>query len=162
MSEGDRQLDLIFAHFLFTDGYIALQLKKKLKIPYIVAISNTDINWYLALMPGMRSLGLEIVMEAEKVFFSNKPYQHCFIEQYVDFPEKIKFSEKSYVIPYGVHPFGIKNKAKVAKTKGDDLKLLYVGDFTPNKNVNVIIQAVEELTTDGYKISLTLVGGGGL
>lgn len=39
--------DLIHAHTLFSNGDIALRLKMKYDIPYIVAIRNTDINIFL-------------------------------------------------------------------------------------------------------------------
>src|SRR5699024_7799915 len=38
------------AHSLFSNGYIAMKLKKNFNIPYIVAVRNTDINYFFKKM----------------------------------------------------------------------------------------------------------------
>ena len=45
--------DLIHAHFLYSDGALALKIKKKLNIKYIVAVRNTDINYFFKLRPDL-------------------------------------------------------------------------------------------------------------
>ena len=39
-------VDIIHAHTLFSDGAVAYQLWKRHSIPYVVAVRNTDINFY--------------------------------------------------------------------------------------------------------------------
>ena len=43
----------------------------------------------------------------------------------------------------------------------DKIKLIYVGDFTKNKNVPILIDAVSNLSSMGFDVSLKLAGGGG-
>ena len=38
---------IIHAHSLFSNGYIAYKIYKKYRIPYIVAVRNTDVNTFL-------------------------------------------------------------------------------------------------------------------
>jgi predicted RNA-binding protein (virulence factor B family) len=39
-----NEYSLIHAHSLFSNGYIAMKLKEKYNIPYVVAVRNTDVN----------------------------------------------------------------------------------------------------------------------
>ena len=49
-----RKLDIdkftcMHAHSLFSNGYIAYKLNQKFKIPYIVAVRDTDINTFFSI-----------------------------------------------------------------------------------------------------------------
>ena len=61
--------DIMHAHSLFSNGYIAMKLKEKYDIPYIVAIRNTDVFTFFKLMPHLRSLERQIINEAEQDIF---------------------------------------------------------------------------------------------
>ena len=39
-----EKYDIIHAHSLFSNGYIAYKLNQEYNIPYIVAVRNTDVN----------------------------------------------------------------------------------------------------------------------
>ncbi|HBI93267.1 MAG TPA: hypothetical protein DDY58_13095 [Terrisporobacter glycolicus] len=153
-----ENLDIIHAHSLFTNGYLAYRLKKEKNIDYIVAIRNTDINIFFRYMPHMRKLGLEIMNNAKKVIFISQPYKDYFIEKYAKYSEHTLLSDKIEVIPNGIDSFWFNNMNSSKKTK--KLKLLYVGTLNKNKNIISIIKAVNKLRQKGYKLELEIVGDG--
>ena len=62
-------ITLTHAATLFSDGSIALRLYKEYKIPYMVSVRGTDMNLYFKFMPHLWKLGLEILRNAQKIFF---------------------------------------------------------------------------------------------
>ena len=49
-----KRYDLIHAHSLFSNGYIAYKLNEIYGVPYIVAIRNTDVNLFFKKMVHLR------------------------------------------------------------------------------------------------------------
>lgn len=156
-----KEIEIIHAHTLFSNGAVALKLKKELNVPYIVAVRNTDVNAFFKYMLHLRKKGVEILLNAEHIVFITPAYIDKVLNNYI--PESLKktIQNKITTLPNGVDPFWLKNKINKPKTKPNKLKILYVGDFSPNKNVNSIIQSIIELNNNGINISLVLVGGGG-
>ena len=50
-----NKFNLVHAHFLFSDGSVALKLYKKYKLPYVVSIRNTDINIFFKYAKHLKS-----------------------------------------------------------------------------------------------------------
>lgn len=98
--------DCLHAHSLFSNGYIAMKMKKRYGIPYIVAVRDTDLNTFFRKMIHLRGLGNKILMEAESIVFLSKPYKDYLIERYVKEKYKDLILRKSYVIPSGIDNFG--------------------------------------------------------
>src|SRR5665648_1101837 len=73
---------LIHAHSLFSNGYIAMKLKKDFNIPYIVAVRNTDANIFFRKMIHLRRIGVQILKNADHVIFLSKPYRDEVIQRY--------------------------------------------------------------------------------
>jgi glycosyltransferase involved in cell wall biosynthesis len=154
-----KDYSIIHAHSLFSNGYIALKLKKEYGVPYIVAVRNTDINVFFKYMVHLRKLGVEILEEAQKVILLSKPYMDLVIDKYV--PERLKkeISDKMIIIPNGIDDFWLNNKA-VPKSchKENDLRLIYVGAIDRNKNILTTIKAIEILRKKGFNVNFTIVG----
>ena len=151
--------DLIHAHFLYSDGALALKIKKKLNIKYIVAVRNTDINYFFKLRPDLYFLMLEILQEAEKVIFLNHGYKFRLLKL-LSKKNRDSFKKKFEVIPNGINDDWLMPTQMVSE-HSDKIKLIYVGDFTKNKNVPILIDAVSNLSSMGFDVSLKLAGGGG-
>ena len=47
-------VDLVHAHFLFSDGGVAFQINREYGIPYVVAVRNTDVNVFFKYMVHLR------------------------------------------------------------------------------------------------------------
>lgn len=151
--------DILHAHFLFSNGYVAWKIKKELGIPYIVAVRNTDVNIFFRLMPHLRNTGIKIMLDAARIVFLSNPYMDFVIGKFV--PECIRGSllEKSVVIPNGIDEFWLENKNKPRITKRDgQLKLLTIGEIVRNKNHVTTAKATRILINRGYDAIYTIVG----
>lgn len=152
--------DLVHAHSLFANGYIAYYLKKQYGIPYVVAVRNTDLNVFLKKLIHLRTLGQDILREASEVVFISKPYKDYLFEKYIDYKDIDNLSEKSVVIPNGINEYwlsNIQNDIKVIDSK-KEIKILCVGDIDNNKNHIKTVAACKLLLNRGYKIEFNIVG----
>lgn len=154
-----KKYDIVHAHSLFSNGYIAHKLKQQYNIPYIVAVRNTDVNVFFSKMIHLRTIGVNIMRNAEKVIFISKPYKEYTIERFI--PEKYKkeIKEKSIVIPNGIDEFWLKNKHRDrSNPENKKIKLIYVGRIDVNKNIDTTTRACEILIEQGYKVNYRVIG----
>lgn len=147
------------AHTLYSDGAVSLKIKKKYGIPYVVSIRNVDLNEYAKLRPDLLWRRNEILKEASKVVFLSPEYQKELLKHLpLYLREEIK--DKSEIIPNGLEDFWFQKNKKFDSPERDTLNILYVGEFTKNKNVLTLIEAVKRINYR-KKVKLTLVGSGG-
>lgn len=156
-----NDFDFIHAHFLFSDGGVAYELFKKNKTPYIVAVRNTDINFFFKYFFFLRSYGIEILLNASKIIFISPAYKTTLIYKYVPQLHQKLIEQKCEIIPNGIDPFWLKNSLQKTFIKKQEYSFLYVGDFSKNKNVESTVKALKILKNKGYKIKFNIVGGGG-
>ena len=157
-----KNIDLVHAHFLFSMGGIALKLKKKKNIDYIVAVRSTDANLFFKYMFHIRKIGINIMKEAKKIVFISPAYKEFVINRYVPYELRDYINQKSVIVPNGVNPFWLQNKK--VKSKFVDVKkvnLIYVGEFIKRKNINVSMKVARKLEELGYNIKFMIIGGKG-
>lgn len=150
---------VIHAHSLFSNGSIAMRLKLRFGIPYIVAVRNTDVNLFFRKMIHLRKLGLKILENADKIIFLSEAYRDQVIDKYI--PENLKETiyNKVSVIPNGIDDFWIENHAKPkAKPNLSTLRLLQIGDINKNKNIETTVKAIDILIENGYDVEFDVVG----
>ncbi len=157
----NNEVDLVHAHFLFSDGAIALEYYYKYKTPYIVAVRNTDINYFFKYLFHLRGKGIEILLNASKIIFLTEAYKTQLLETYIPKKYLNLIKSKSIVIPNGVDPYWLSNINKVPKNIKEELKIVYIGDFSKNKNIQNTIRALKIMINNGFKIKFFIVGGGG-
>lgn len=150
--------DIVHSHTLFNGGYVCYKIKKRLGIPYVVSVRNTDINVFLKI-PFFKSVANKIVKEASSVLFLSEPYKNEFINEYVTDRLKGSVRNKSSVIRNGLESFWLENKQQ-AKTHEDNkiINILCVGKIDENKNITTTIDALDILKSEGYQVSFTVVG----
>lgn len=151
--------DIVHATTLFSDGAIALKIKKKFNIPYVVTVRSTDVNGFLKYRKDLTFLGLEILKEAEKVIFITPALMQNLSTKPIFRLKKDSFLQKSDVIYNGVDEFWLKDnhpKQNIIPTK-----ILYVGTLIRRKNVLNLCKAVLDLNNNGNNYQLTIVGSGG-
>lgn len=153
-----EDFSIIHAHSLFSNGYIAMKLKKRFKIPYIVAIRNTDVNVFFKKMPHLRKLGIKILKEASQIIFISSSYRDYVIEEYVPDELKQELCLKALVIPNGIDDYWLKNSNVKTKVPSNKIKILYIGEINKNKNITTTIKALDVLKDNGYDITFTVVG----
>lgn len=151
--------DILHAHSLFSNGYIAYMLNKKYDVPYIVAVRNTDLNTFFKKMPHLRNLGIKILSNAKSIVFLSSAYKRKMIEKYIPINIQKEVLKKSYVIPNGIDKFWF-NNSPVNKPKlfNKEIKIIYVGRIKGSKNITTTIKTCEILKDRGYNIKFTVVG----
>lgn len=158
------QYDVIHAYTLFTDGNCAMKLAKKYNIPYVVAVRNTDVNDFFKKLPFLRHLGIKIMLGASKIFFLSPAYQEQVFDKYVPCKYREVLEKKTVIIPNGVDDFWIENsitnnEIQISKSfENKELNLIFAGRVDKNKNIPLIVDAINLLRDKGWKPILTVVG----
>jgi len=144
---------------MFSDGGVAYKAHKEFGIKYAVTIRNTDVNYFLRLMKHTFPYGRKILLNAEKIYFISVGLKELFEESSLckSIYEDIK--EKLVVQPNGIEDYWHEH---ICNANHKDHDVLYIGEFTPNKNVGRLIEAVKKVrTVSGFQdCRLLLVGGG--
>lgn len=150
---------LIHAHTLFSNGYIAMKLNEKYGTPYIVAVRSADVITFFKKMIHLRKLGLKILQNAERIIFLAPSHRDHTLKTYVPKRLQEQLYEKITVIPNGIEQFWFTHiGAPKMKPEKSVLELVQVGDINHNKNVETTVKAIAILMKQGYKVNLTLVG----
>lgn len=156
-----ESIDIIHAHSLFVNGYLAYKIKKDKNINYVVAVRNTDVNTFLKKMIHLRKIGVEIMINAKQIVFVSPKYRDSVIEKYIPDNLKEEIKSKSIVIPNGIDEFWFDNlNMGYKEINKNNLKLLYVGKLDRNKNIYTSMNVVKKLNNMGYKATLDIVGDG--
>ena len=156
-----KNIDIVHAHSLFVNGYVAYRLKKEKEVDYIVAVRNTDLNIFFKYMPWMRKIGLNILRNAKKIIFISYPYREETINKYVPDKYKEEIAQKSHVLPNGVDKFWLDNIRTDKKNYSNDkIDLIYIGKIDRNKNIVSTIKAIDILRSKGYEIDFNIIGKG--
>jgi len=146
---------------LFSDGAVAYFLYKKNKIPYYVTIRNTDINIFFKYLIFLRPLGVNILKESKRIIFLTETYKKRTFNKYVPIKLKEGLLHKTSVIPNGINDFWLSNINKENKMIREEIRLIYVGEISKNKNIHGIIKAVNFILKDNsISIQLNIVGEG--
>jgi glycosyltransferase involved in cell wall biosynthesis len=154
-----KEFQIVHAHTLFSAGFTAMLLKKKLGVPYIVAIRNTDVNVFFKYMLHLRILGRLIMNNAQNIIFLSPSYRDYVIQKYVSKKRRPSMADKSVVIPNGIDEYFLDNKFTLKRTINTKIiRLIYVGTIDSNKNIETTIKACEMLIENGYSVTFTIVG----
>lgn len=153
-----REVDFIHAHTLFSDGVLAYKAHKKYGVKYAVAIRNTDLNDYIRLMKHTYSTGRKILLNAEKVYFISAGIKKQFEESKFVRPILDQVKDKFVLQPNGIDDYWHQHISHEERTGHD---VLYIGDFSANKNVVRLAEAVLELRKEkGFEdVRLKIIGG---
>lgn len=153
-----RQFNVIQAQSFFSDGGLALEAHKKYGTPYIVAVRNTDINTYIKKLKHTHRIGREIALNASKIVFVSKGEMGVFVESEFAKPIINRIKDKLVFLPNGIENYWHEHISYEQHTGHD---ILYIGDYTPNKNVVRLIEAILQLRKEtGFEdVRLIIVGG---
>ncbi len=153
------KVDCIHAHTLFSDGGLAYKAHKEYGTKYVVALRNTDVNLYLRLMKHTYPIGREILIHAERIIFISPALKQLFEKSSFCLPIYEQIKNKIIVLPNGVDCYWLEH---IYRTNHIGHNILYIGDFTPNKNVCRLINAVKVVREEQQfkDCQLIIVGGG--
>ena len=150
----------VHAHTLFSDGVLALKLKKDYGIPYTVTIRNTDINIFMRFMWHTWGIGKSVIENANRVVCISPAHIER-VKQWSACP--IVFTDKVINIPNGVNRYWLEHlscKQNPPQQK-DSFNLLYMGNFSSNKNLPRLMQSVLKLKETREGLKLYIIGGEG-
>lgn len=154
-----NELNIVHAHTLFSAGFSAYLLYKKFRLPYVVAIRNTDVNVFFKYMFHLRGLGRDIMNNAQNIIFLSPSYRDFVLDKYVAKKNRQIILDKSVVIPNGIDEYFLDNKFIAERTTNINfIKLIYIGEIDSNKNINTTIKACKLLIEKGYSVNYTIVG----
>ena len=154
-----NKYDVMHAHSLFSNGYIAYKLNQEYNIPYVVAVRNTDVNVFFSKMIHLRTMGVNILRNAEKVIFISVPYKKHTIDRFIPEEYKKEIEAKSVVIPNGIDEFWLNNKFdERIKSQNNKVNFIYIGKIDANKNIETTTKACELLIKQGYEANYKIIG----
>lgn len=154
-----RKIDIVHAHSLFSDGALALRISKEYRIPYIVNVRNTDVNYFLKYRPDLRNLCWDILGQARRIVFVSPCYRD-FLSQRLSRQLFERIESKISILPNGISDFWLQHPPSSFSRKSEALRIIYVGDFSSNKNIPNLLRA-SKLLSNSRRVSVTLVGSGG-
>ncbi len=149
------KIDLVHAHFLFSDGAVALRLKRDFGIPFVTAVRNTDLNVFIKYRPDLRGIMRDVVMESSKVVCLTPAYGKRLAES-VDGRTRSELEQKIEVIPNGIQPHWFATELTQCPAS-ESLKIICVQDGSRNKNVRGLVAAASILARS-QQVHLTIVG----
>jgi len=153
-----NEYSVLHAHSLFSNGYIAVKLKEKYEIPYIVTVRNTDVNLFFRKMAVLRALGVKILKEASRVVFLSDSYREATLA-YVPNSLKESIQSKTIIIPNGIDNFWFNNlNTEKRCLHEEEIKFFQVGEINKNKNYLATVEALEMLRINGLDARLNLAG----
>ena len=160
-----RKFDLIHAYTVSTDGNVAYWLHRKFGFKYVVAVRNTDLNYFFKKRIHLRWLGVKILLKAEKIFFLSQTYQNELIEKYIPIKYRAAILEKSKIIPNGIDSFWLMhlhNSAvdvkKIKRFEQKKIKLVFAGRIEKPKNCRLTADAIKILENRGWKVEYHVAG----
>ena len=142
--------DLIHAHYLFPDGFIALKICQKFNIPFVLTFRSQDKQYLELISTGNPDYkkALRIIKTARQVLVSNGGYKK-FVES--------GFEVKCKLIPHGIDSsiFELNHTSQ----KDNLILITTVAEAIPRKNIDWIINAVLQYHGKA-KIRLNIIGDG--
>lgn len=142
--------DLIHAHYLLPDGYIAYQISRFHKIPYIITVRSQD-KQYLELISSINpdyKKAQKILKNAKQILVPNAGYKK-FVES--------KFRIKCLIMPHGIESSVFKNNN--SRKENETIVITTVAEAIPRKNIDWIIKAFLQYKGT-KKIKLNIIGDG--
>lgn len=155
------KIDFIHAHTWYSDGGVAYELFKKYKIPYIVAVRNTDLNIFLKYFIFTRTYGKSIFLNSKKIVTISTVYMKRLLNDRRLADIKQFLTSNIIVLPNGLDPYWIQNLGEKRNPPVGIVKLLYIGKFNSGKNVSNLVKAVMDLNKNDIRYELRLIGGTG-
>lgn len=146
-----NQYNLIHAHSLFSNGYLALLARQEYGIPYVVAVRNTDINVFFKYRVHLRKLGLEILNKASKIIFISPSYIEKLFAAYVPRTMRPNLENKVIVLPNGIDSLFFQMSDPVELNRSDTPVILQVGKISRLKNQATTLKACELLQRSDYE-----------
>jgi len=156
-----QSIDCIHAHYAFAGGGVAYEAWKEFRIPFFISVRNSDLNVFWRFAVHLRAFGSVLMQNSSGVIFLSPAYRDVVKRRYVGDARRADVEKKMQVIPNGLAPYWFQNRVATPRRRiGNELKILYVGEFTRNKNLRTLVEAGRLLRKQGYSVIMKFVGSG--
>lgn len=142
----EDNIQLLHAHFILPDGYIAYEMHKMSGIPYIISVRGSDIK-FLKLNHCNTKKYIDKTLSNASVIIAHNAAQHDTLAQ---------LGYKSVIVPHGVEPEFLRPKAE---TDANNVTIMSVGELIPQKHLDWVIEAVKNYK-GSKNITLKIAGEG--
>lgn len=141
-----NRFELMHAHSLFSNGWLAWQLHQCYGTPYVVAVRNADVRTFFGRMPWLRKMGLDIMKDASQIVFISKNSYNEVYRDYVPNSLKEQLKSKTSIIANGIDDFWHDsiNKDK-QPCLHQPLKIVTTGKVNRGKRFVQLAEMVEKL-----------------
>jgi glycosyltransferase involved in cell wall biosynthesis len=151
--------DVVFAPWAYPDGWAAVQLSKRHRLPVVVKCHGSDVLM-LDQHPARQKPTVEAVRSADAVVAVSRHLAGRLLEMGVD-------ADRVQVIIDGVdrEKFSPGSKSRARERLGITTEhpiVLFVGNLVPVKGVDVLLSSCEELFRTGVPHQLIVIGDGPL
>jgi len=154
----DFDFDLIDSHYVYPDGFAAIQLGRFFKKPVVVSARGSDINLYRT-FPLIRKLLQYVLRNADGVIAVSRALKQSMVQ--LGIPERRISSIPNGVDTEKFYPM-MKEQARRELGLQCPKLLLSVGNLTPNKGFDLLIGAFPMVAEklDKEHVHLAIVGDG--
>ena len=148
----NKKLDLVHAHYLLPDGFIAYKVYKKYETPYVLTFRSQDKQYLELISQKNRDYkkARRIITNAKKVLTPNMGYKK-FVED--------RFNVKCQIVPHGINSSIF--ETTLNQKPNDSIIITTVGDAIPTKNIEWVIKAFQAYKGK-QKVKLNIIGDGPL
>ncbi|MCR4965772.1 MAG: glycosyltransferase family 4 protein [Bacteroidales bacterium] len=155
------KVSCVHATTLFSDGAVALYLKQHYGIPFVVAVRNTDVNDFMRYMPHLWWVHRAVLKEASRVICISPALCQDFLHHFTLAGIRKDVEKKTEIICNGINQYWLDSLNLDPEHHAHNHHVLYVGNFSVNKNVLRLAHAVLSLKAQISDIQLHLIGAEG-
>ena len=161
-TECSLDCDLLHAHMLFTDGFMAWQFYNDAKVNFIVSIRNSDVNDdILWTIPWLKNNAIATLLVSHGIIFLSPHHKQKLIMR-VGEKYSTEIQKKSFVLPNGISDFWEHHRRilpRIRQLKGSDIRVVCVGEICENKNQLLLASYLKQFSEkNGYQVFLDLAG----
>ena len=144
-----NEINLIHAHFSNPDGYLALKIKKRLGIPFVMHLHGRDVQDYSIMNNKEKSLVKTIYQEADHVI--------CNSNKTKDLLEKITGRNTNVsVISFGID---IPLNEYSDQDLHDPIRIISIANLVKIKGIQYVLDALGQIKDD-INFTYTIIGDG--
>lgn len=152
------QFDVVMAATVFSEGAVALRIKRDYNIPYIVCARGTDVNFYFRRMPHLWLIGRNILSAASRIIPITRNLLNNLSNRLSISGLRHLLVQKNTFINNGIDQIWIDNYRPKQEQKCP-YRLLFIGHLEENKNIVRLQKAIVDLKPRFPDIKLTIIGG---
>lgn len=151
--------DVCLANFTLPGGEVALHLKKKWELPFVILSHGHDIPWFSPKQMFWYHLGLwpyikKILAESARNVLLT-PELKASADKFLG----KKFASKNTVIPNGLN---IPEQGSESQSKNEKMTILFVGRLVEQKDPITLLKAIKLLEQKKIPFHLKIIGDGDL